>query len=88
MGQSSEFGLPGSVERLQKAQLNLKTKFGSYRQVKLVIDRIVTFNGDLDQAAVGQSVTLTLTDEVDCSRGQIITASSASLEVLINLKQH
>ena len=45
------------------------------------VDRIVTFNGDLDQAAVGQSVTLTLTDEVDCSRGQIITASSASLEV-------
>ena len=45
------------------------------------VDRIVTFDGDLDQAAAGQSITLTLKDEVDCSRGQILTASTAPLEV-------
>jgi bifunctional enzyme CysN/CysC len=45
------------------------------------VDRIVTFDGDLDAAGAGQSITLTLTDEVDCSRGQIITAAAAPLEV-------
>lgn len=41
-----------------------------------LIERIVTFDGDLAQAAVGQSVTLTLANEVDCSRGQVITTSA------------
>ena len=45
------------------------------------VDRIVTFDGNLDTAGAGQSITLTLTDEVDCSRGQIITAAAAPLEV-------
>ncbi|HEU4877502.1 MAG TPA: adenylyl-sulfate kinase, partial [Sphingomicrobium sp.] len=36
------------------------------------IARIVTADGDLDQAVAGQSVTLTLTQEVDCSRGDVI----------------
>jgi len=36
------------------------------------IARIVTADGDLDQAIAGQSVTLTLTQEVDCSRGDVI----------------
>ena len=36
------------------------------------VERIVTFDGDLDQAVAGQSVTLSLTDEVDCSRGDLI----------------
>ena len=45
------------------------------------VDRIVTFDGDLDAASAGQSITLTLTDEIDCSRGQIITAAAAPLEV-------
>src|SRR5262249_25092814 len=36
------------------------------------IDRIVTFDGDVDRAATGQSVTLTLADEVDASRGDVI----------------
>ncbi len=39
------------------------------------VARIVTLDGDLDQAVAGQSVTLTLTDEVDCSRGDVIAAS-------------
>lgn len=45
------------------------------------VDRIVTFDGDLDQAVAGQSVTLTMKDEVDCSRGQIISAAKDPLEV-------
>ncbi|WP_027443510.1 sulfate adenylyltransferase subunit CysN [Erythrobacter cryptus] len=39
------------------------------------IARIVTFDGDLDEAVAGQSVTLTLADEVDCSRGDMIAAA-------------
>jgi bifunctional enzyme CysN/CysC len=40
------------------------------------IERIVTASGDLDEAAAGQSVTVTLADEVDCSRGDVIAAAS------------
>jgi bifunctional enzyme CysN/CysC len=40
------------------------------------IARIVTQGGDLAQAVAGQSVTLTLADEVDCSRGDVIAAAA------------
>ena len=36
------------------------------------VARVVTADGDLDEAVAGQSVTLTLTEEVDCSRGDVI----------------
>ena len=39
------------------------------------IDRIVTGDGDLEQAVAGQSVTVTLTQEIDCSRGDVIAAA-------------
>ena len=39
------------------------------------VTRIVTFDGDLDEAVAGQSVTLTLADEVDCSRGDLIATA-------------
>ena len=39
------------------------------------VARIVSFAGDLDEAVAGQSVTLTLADEVDCSRGDLIAAA-------------
>ena len=39
------------------------------------IARIVTLDGDLEEAAAGQSVTVTLEDEVDCSRGDVIAAA-------------
>jgi bifunctional enzyme CysN/CysC len=45
------------------------------------VDRIVTYDGDLDQAVFDQSITLTLKDEVDCSRGQIIVSDSSTLEL-------
>jgi len=39
------------------------------------VSRIVTMNGDLDEAVAGQSVTITLADEVDVSRGSVIAAA-------------
>ncbi len=39
------------------------------------VARIVTFDGDLDEAVAGQSVTVTLADEIDCSRGDVIAAA-------------
>ncbi|WP_026440314.1 sulfate adenylyltransferase subunit CysN [Acidocella facilis] len=45
------------------------------------IDRIVTFDGDLEQAVAGQSVTLCLTDEIDCSRGDVITTADEPVQV-------
>ncbi|MDA7579191.1 sulfate adenylyltransferase subunit CysN [Alphaproteobacteria bacterium] len=45
------------------------------------VERIVTFEGDLDIASAGQSITLTLKDEIDCSRGQVITSSRSPLQI-------
>ncbi len=45
------------------------------------VSRIVTFDGDLQQAVAGQSVTLCFTDEIDCSRGDIITQADAPVQV-------
>jgi bifunctional enzyme CysN/CysC len=44
------------------------------------IARIVTADGDLDEAVSGQSVTLTLADEIDCSRGDVIADAANPLE--------
>ena len=45
------------------------------------IARIVTIDGDLETAIAGQSVTLTLTDEIDSSRGDIISAGAEPASV-------
>jgi bifunctional enzyme CysN/CysC len=52
------------------------------------IGRIVTMpvlsdaeGGDLEEAVAGQSVTLTLVDEIDCSRGDVIAAADAPPQV-------
>jgi bifunctional enzyme CysN/CysC len=45
------------------------------------VARIVTREGDLSEAIAGQSITLTLADEVDCSRGDVIAAAKAPPEV-------
>ena len=45
------------------------------------VSRIVTMDGDLDQAVAGQSVTICLTDEIDCSRGDVIAAAQSPVEV-------
>ena len=41
------------------------------------VERIVTLDGDLDVVVAGQSVILTLADEVDCSRGDVIAAADS-----------
>jgi bifunctional enzyme CysN/CysC len=38
------------------------------------VSRIVTYDGELERAVAGQSVTLTLTDEIDVSRGDVIAS--------------
>ncbi|WP_409019940.1 adenylyl-sulfate kinase [Brevundimonas vesicularis] len=48
--------------------------------VRSRVARIVSLDGDLDQAVAGQSVTLTLEDEVDIARGDILAAGQAPLE--------
>ena len=45
------------------------------------VARIVTQDGDLAEAVAGQSVTLTLADEIDCSRGDVIAAADAPPQV-------
>ncbi len=45
------------------------------------VERIVTFDGDLDQAVAGQSITLTTEDEIDISRGDVICTNEAPAQV-------
>jgi len=52
------------------------------------VDRIVTMDGDLDEAIAGQSVTLTLTDEIDASRGDLICAADRPAEVADQFEAH
>ncbi|VDC19925.1 sulfate adenylyltransferase subunit CysN [Pseudogemmobacter humi] len=42
---------------------------------------IPAFGGEKDVAVAGESVTLTFTDEIDCSRGDVITRADAPCEV-------
>ena len=42
------------------------------------VKAIVTFDGELDVASAGQSVTLTLEDEIDISRGDMITVGEVA----------
>jgi bifunctional enzyme CysN/CysC len=39
------------------------------------VTRVVTMDGDLDEAVAGQSVTVTFADEIDCSRGNVIAVA-------------
>jgi bifunctional enzyme CysN/CysC len=45
------------------------------------VSRVVTFDGDLDEAVAGQSVTLCLADEIDCSRGDVLALAGDPPEV-------
>ncbi|MFP5487636.1 MAG: sulfate adenylyltransferase subunit CysN [Acidimicrobiia bacterium] len=52
------------------------------------VARIVTMDGDLDHAEAGQSVTITLTDEIDASRGDVLCAGGAPAEVADQFEAH
>jgi len=45
------------------------------------VSRVVTMDGDLDEAVAGQSVTICLADEIDCSRGDVICIADNPAEV-------
>jgi bifunctional enzyme CysN/CysC len=45
------------------------------------VARIVAAGGDLEQAGTGQSITLTLSDEIDVTRGDLVVAAGAPAEV-------
>ncbi len=59
---------------------------GSGRTSK--VKRIVTQDGDLAEAVAGDAVTLTLADEVDISRGDVLCAANARPEVSDQLAAH
>jgi bifunctional enzyme CysN/CysC len=46
------------------------------RDTSSTVERIVTYDGDLDEAVAGQAVTLTLADEIDASRGDMIASAA------------
>ncbi len=52
------------------------------------VDRIVTMDGDLPEAVAGQSVTITLADEVDVSRGDVLCAADQPPEVADQFEAH
>jgi len=45
------------------------------------VTRIVTLDGDLEEARAGQSITLCFADEIDCSRGNVISVADNPPEV-------
>jgi bifunctional enzyme CysN/CysC len=45
------------------------------------VARIVAMGGDLPEAVAGQSITLTLADEIDISRGDVLSMADAPAEV-------
>jgi bifunctional enzyme CysN/CysC len=52
------------------------------------VERIVTSDGDLDRAAPGQSVTVTLADEIDISRGDVLASAADSSQVADQFEAH
>jgi sulfate adenylyltransferase large subunit len=45
------------------------------------VARVVTYDGDLDSAVSGQSVTVTLAEEIDCSRGDLLSSPVSPAKV-------
>jgi bifunctional enzyme CysN/CysC len=52
------------------------------------VERIVTYDGDLDAAATGDAVTLTLADEIDVSRGNVLAAAGSDVAVSDQIAAH
>lgn len=52
------------------------------------VARLVNMHGDLDVAVAGQSVTMTLDDEIDVSRGNVISAADSPAEVADQFECH
>jgi bifunctional enzyme CysN/CysC len=52
------------------------------------VARLVTADGDLDVAVAGQSVTITLTEEIDVSRGDVLAAADDPPETADQFEAH
>jgi bifunctional enzyme CysN/CysC len=52
------------------------------------ISRIVTRDGDLTEAAAGRSITITLEDEIDVSRGDVLCTADQPLAVADQFETH
>ena len=52
------------------------------------VERIVTFNGDRDSATAGDAVTLTLADEIDIGRGDVLVPPQSRPEVADQFAAH
>lgn len=50
--------------------------------VESTVARIVTFDGDLQQAAAGEAITVTLKDEIDISRGDLLVDAQDTLSAV------
>jgi bifunctional enzyme CysN/CysC len=79
-------GFSGTIAggRVRKADKVVVAKSGRESTVK----RIVTMDGDLDQAVAGAAVTLCLVDEVDISRGDVLCEPTARPEVSDQFAAH
>ena len=55
---------------------------------KSTVKSVVTMDGELDEAVAGQSVTLTLADEIDCSRGDVIVAADEPPQTADQFETH
>jgi bifunctional enzyme CysN/CysC len=53
-----------------------------------VVSRIVTMDGDLDRAGAGNAVTITLADQIDISRGDVLTVAGAPVAVTDKFDAH
>ena len=49
---------------------------------------ISTFDGDLEEARAGQSVTLVLADEIDVSRGDLLCSETSPREIADQFEAH
>jgi len=52
------------------------------------VARIVSFDGDLQEAAAGQAVTLTFSEEIDITRGDVIAADDARCAIADQFSAH
>jgi bifunctional enzyme CysN/CysC len=53
-----------------------------------IVQRVVTYEGDLPEGGPGQAVTLVLADEIDISRGDVLAAANAPPQATDQLAVH
>jgi bifunctional enzyme CysN/CysC len=79
-------GFAGTIAggRIRKGEQVAVARSGRIATVK----RIVTMDGDLDEAGAGEAVTLVLSDEIDISRGDVVAEATNRPEVSEQFAAH